>query len=138
VDTVDEQLTTWQWCLASIWEILRYLYGCIESDVCPLVPTLILEADSGAAGWGRTLPYYHIERTHLAIYSAIALRSAICHSRVRRENKETPNRRRATPEHTATMASRAAIPFLVTMMLLTGVCNTLLTKYQVIILSFFF
>ncbi|ODA80493.1 hypothetical protein RJ55_03451 [Drechmeria coniospora] len=28
------------------------------------------------------------------------------------------------------MASRAAIPFLVGMMLLTGVCNTLLTKYQ--------
>ncbi|OBR13856.1 Integral membrane protein [Colletotrichum higginsianum IMI 349063] len=28
------------------------------------------------------------------------------------------------------MASRAAIPFLVAMMLLTGVCNTLLTKYQ--------
>ena len=29
------------------------------------------------------------------------------------------------------MATKAAIPFLVTMMLLTGVCNTLLTKYQV-------
>ena len=29
------------------------------------------------------------------------------------------------------MASRTAIPFLVGMMLLTGVCNTLLTKYQV-------
>jgi hypothetical protein len=29
------------------------------------------------------------------------------------------------------MATRAAIPFLVGMMLLTGVCNTLLTKYQV-------
>lgn len=29
------------------------------------------------------------------------------------------------------MASRAAIPFLVAMMLVTGVCNTLLTKYQV-------
>lgn len=29
------------------------------------------------------------------------------------------------------MASRAAIPFLVAMMLFTGVCNTLLTKYQV-------
>lgn len=29
------------------------------------------------------------------------------------------------------MASRAMIPFLVAMMLLTGVCNTLLTKYQV-------
>ncbi|OAA54417.1 integral membrane protein [Cordyceps fumosorosea ARSEF 2679] len=28
------------------------------------------------------------------------------------------------------MASRAAVPFLVAMMLLTGVCNTLLTKYQ--------
>ncbi|QPH16956.1 hypothetical protein C2857_001701 [Epichloe festucae Fl1] len=28
------------------------------------------------------------------------------------------------------MASQAAIPFLVAMMLLTGVCNTLLTKYQ--------
>ncbi|KAH0597047.1 hypothetical protein MHUMG1_05356 [Metarhizium humberi] len=28
------------------------------------------------------------------------------------------------------MASRAAVPFLVTMMLVTGVCNTLLTKYQ--------
>ncbi|KAJ6439991.1 hypothetical protein O9K51_07882 [Purpureocillium lavendulum] len=28
------------------------------------------------------------------------------------------------------MASRAAVPFLVGMMLLTGVCNTLLTKYQ--------
>ncbi|TQN70463.1 hypothetical protein CSHISOI_05062 [Colletotrichum shisoi] len=28
------------------------------------------------------------------------------------------------------MASRAAIPFLMAMMLLTGVCNTLLTKYQ--------
>ncbi|RDA89522.1 hypothetical protein CP533_5997 [Ophiocordyceps camponoti-saundersi (nom. inval.)] len=28
------------------------------------------------------------------------------------------------------MASRAAIPFLVAMMLVTGVCNTLLTKYQ--------
>lgn len=30
-----------------------------------------------------------------------------------------------------TMTSRTAIPFLVGMMLLTGVCNTLLTKYQV-------
>lgn len=30
-----------------------------------------------------------------------------------------------------TMASRAMIPFLVGMMLFTGVCNTLLTKYQV-------
>jgi hypothetical protein len=29
------------------------------------------------------------------------------------------------------MAPKAAIPFLVGMMLLTGVCNTLLTKYQV-------
>lgn len=29
------------------------------------------------------------------------------------------------------MASRALIPLLVGMMLLTGVCNTLLTKYQV-------
>jgi hypothetical protein len=29
------------------------------------------------------------------------------------------------------MASRNMIPFLVSMMLLTGVCNTLLTKYQV-------
>lgn len=29
------------------------------------------------------------------------------------------------------MASKAMIPFLVAMMLLTGVCNTLLTKYQV-------
>lgn len=29
------------------------------------------------------------------------------------------------------MASKAAIPFLVTMMLVTGVCNTLLSKYQV-------
>ncbi|KAK8246258.1 integral membrane protein-like protein [Phyllosticta capitalensis] len=28
------------------------------------------------------------------------------------------------------MASRAVVPFLVSMMLLTGVCNTLLTKYQ--------
>ncbi|PFH56584.1 hypothetical protein XA68_16286 [Ophiocordyceps unilateralis] len=28
------------------------------------------------------------------------------------------------------MASRAAVPFLVAMMLITGVCNTLLTKYQ--------
>jgi len=27
--------------------------------------------------------------------------------------------------------TRAIIPFLVAMMLLTGVCNTLLTKYQV-------
>jgi len=29
------------------------------------------------------------------------------------------------------MASKALIPFLVTMMLVTGVCNTLLSKYQV-------
>ena len=29
------------------------------------------------------------------------------------------------------MTSRAVIPVLVTMMLVTGVCNTLLTKYQV-------
>ena len=29
------------------------------------------------------------------------------------------------------MARRAVIPFLVAMMLLTGVCNTLLSKYQV-------
>jgi hypothetical protein len=29
------------------------------------------------------------------------------------------------------MAANAMIPFLVAMMLLTGVCNTLLTKYQV-------
>lgn len=29
------------------------------------------------------------------------------------------------------MAAKAVIPFLVAMMLLTGVCNTLLTKYQV-------
>lgn len=29
------------------------------------------------------------------------------------------------------MATKAMIPFLVGMMLLTGVCNTLLTKYQV-------
>ncbi|KAI7637055.1 hypothetical protein KC319_g15131, partial [Hortaea werneckii] len=28
------------------------------------------------------------------------------------------------------MTSRVAVPFLVGMMLLTGVCNTLLTKYQ--------
>jgi hypothetical protein len=30
-----------------------------------------------------------------------------------------------------TMASKGMIPFLVGMMLLTGVCNTLLTKFQV-------
>ena len=29
------------------------------------------------------------------------------------------------------MSAKSAIPFLVAMMLLTGVCNTLLTKYQV-------
>lgn len=29
------------------------------------------------------------------------------------------------------MSTRGFIPFLVAMMLLTGVCNTLLTKYQV-------
>lgn len=29
------------------------------------------------------------------------------------------------------MASRGVVPILVGMMLLTGVCNTLLTKYQV-------
>lgn len=29
------------------------------------------------------------------------------------------------------MAAKFVIPFLVTMMLVTGVCNTLLTKYQV-------
>lgn len=29
------------------------------------------------------------------------------------------------------MASQALIPFLVTMMLVTGVCNTILNKYQV-------
>jgi hypothetical protein len=29
------------------------------------------------------------------------------------------------------MAVKALIPFLVAMMLVTGVCNTLLTKYQV-------
>ena len=29
------------------------------------------------------------------------------------------------------MVVKAAVPFLVAMMLLTGVCNTLLTKYQV-------
>ena len=31
----------------------------------------------------------------------------------------------------AIMEIRALVPFLVAMMLLTGVCNTLLTKYQV-------
>jgi hypothetical protein len=29
------------------------------------------------------------------------------------------------------MANKAAVPFLVTMMLVTGVCNTILNKYQV-------
>jgi hypothetical protein len=29
------------------------------------------------------------------------------------------------------MAPKALVPLLVTMMLVTGVCNTLLTKYQV-------
>lgn len=29
------------------------------------------------------------------------------------------------------MANRGLIPFLVTMMLVTGVCNTILNKYQV-------
>ena len=32
------------------------------------------------------------------------------------------------------MASRVMVPFLVAMMLLTGVCNTLLSKYQVCII----
>lgn len=31
----------------------------------------------------------------------------------------------------ATMDTKAVVPLLVAMMLLTGVCNTLLTKYQV-------
>jgi len=35
------------------------------------------------------------------------------------------------PGRPQNMASRAVIPLLVGMMLLTGVCNTLLTKYQV-------
>lgn len=35
------------------------------------------------------------------------------------------------------MATKAMIPFLVGMMLLTGVCNTLLTKYQVRTLNAF-
>jgi hypothetical protein len=30
------------------------------------------------------------------------------------------------------MAVKGVVPFLVAMMLLTGVCNTLLTKYQVL------
>lgn len=33
------------------------------------------------------------------------------------------------------MPNKAAVPFLVGMMLLTGVCNTLLTKYQVRLVS---
>ena len=33
---------------------------------------------------------------------------------------------------TFAMAVKAVVPFLVAMMLLTGVCNTLLTKYQVL------
>ena len=33
--------------------------------------------------------------------------------------------------HDSTMANKALIPFLVTMMLVTGVCNTILNKYQV-------
>lgn len=33
--------------------------------------------------------------------------------------------------HQPIMPPPAAVPFLVAMMLLTGVCNTLLTKYQV-------
>lgn len=38
----------------------------------------------------------------------------------------------ACRDHANTMErSRALIPLLVSMMLLTGVCNTLLTKYQV-------
>jgi hypothetical protein len=32
------------------------------------------------------------------------------------------------------MSTKGFIPFLVAMMLLTGVCNTLLTKYQVRVL----
>ena len=35
------------------------------------------------------------------------------------------------PTTTAIMSTRGYIPILVAMMLLTGVCNTLLTKYQV-------
>ena len=34
------------------------------------------------------------------------------------------------------MSTKGFIPFLVAMMLLTGVCNTLLTKYQVYISHF--
>ena len=33
------------------------------------------------------------------------------------------------------MSTKGFIPFLVAMMLLTGVCNTLLTKYQVCLLE---
>jgi hypothetical protein len=33
--------------------------------------------------------------------------------------------------NTAIMSTKGFVPFLVAMMLLTGVCNTLLTKYQV-------
>jgi hypothetical protein len=33
------------------------------------------------------------------------------------------------------MSTKGFIPFLVAMMLLTGVCNTLLTKYQVRVLQ---
>jgi hypothetical protein len=34
------------------------------------------------------------------------------------------------------MSTKGFIPFLVAMMLLTGVCNTLLTKYQVRVLQY--
>ncbi len=37
----------------------------------------------------------------------------------------------SAPAELPVMAVKAVIPFLVAMMLLTGVCNTLLTKYQV-------
>jgi hypothetical protein len=37
--------------------------------------------------------------------------------------------------YTAIMSTKGFIPFLVAMMLLTGVCNTLLTKYQVCLLE---
>lgn len=33
------------------------------------------------------------------------------------------------------MSTKGFVPFLVAMMLLTGVCNTLLTKYQVCVLN---
>jgi hypothetical protein len=36
---------------------------------------------------------------------------------------------------TTIIPARAIIPFLVAMMLFTGVCNTLLTKYQVCLVS---